>query len=591
MIAPVSSYSQFLPAVFKLLRLRWQINWNGFRHASRKAQFWMIFGMAALVGLAGLIFWGSLALLGLLRSASLEATLGIGAPALLRVVPALFFTSMFAGFIVTSFGVLLQALYLSGDMDFLLSSPVPIRAVFVSKLLQAILPNFGLMALFGLPLLFGLGAASGYNFLYYPLVFVMMVVYALSAASLSALLVMLVAKIFPARRVVEVLGFLGATITIICSQSGNLTRSLGRSSGGPNPAQVQALLGMLERFSSPWLPLNWAGRGLVELGEGHWLAGALLLLLILGLAGAAFWVSLLTAERWYYSGWAGMQVITNKKKALPVNNHAPTARPGFLASLLERFFPAPVRAIVWRDFLIMTRDLRYLSQLVTPLILGIMYTFMLFRGGGEPPAGRGEAPAWFMDTLRLLLVYGNVGMSLFVGWMLLNRLAGTGISREGKNYWVLKSAPLPAAYLLQAKFLVAYLPALALGWFFLLVVSLLQGITLAGFLYGLLAVGMCLAGMTGILLGFDSANANLEWDDPRKITRARTSCLSSIVTVAFIPVAFGAFIVPLVLAAVFHLPLMLGYLAGFIIGASLCGLCVWLPLKMGSGKIATLGEV
>ncbi len=88
----------------------------------------------------------------------------------LESLPVLIFTGLFMGILVTSFGVLLQALYLSGDMDFLLSSPIPIRAVFITKLMQAVLPNFGLIALFGLPVLFGLGISGGYNFLYYPLV-------------------------------------------------------------------------------------------------------------------------------------------------------------------------------------------------------------------------------------------------------------------------------------------------------------------------------------------------------------------------------------------------------------------------------------
>ena len=88
----------------------------------------------------------------------------------LEAVPVLILTELFLGILLTSFGVLLQALYLSGDMDFLLAAPVPIRAVFIAKLLQAVLPNFGLIALFGLPVLFGLGMSEGYNLLYYPLV-------------------------------------------------------------------------------------------------------------------------------------------------------------------------------------------------------------------------------------------------------------------------------------------------------------------------------------------------------------------------------------------------------------------------------------
>jgi ABC-type transport system involved in multi-copper enzyme maturation permease subunit len=106
-------------------------------------------------------------------------------------------------------------------MDFLLSAPVPIRAVFVAKLLEAILPNLALIALIGLPVLFGLGLSSGYNILYYPLVILVMGMLALSAAGISSLLVMAIVRVVSPRRVAEILGFFGAILSIICSQSAN----------------------------------------------------------------------------------------------------------------------------------------------------------------------------------------------------------------------------------------------------------------------------------------------------------------------------------------------------------------------------------
>ena len=51
------------------------------------------------------------------------------------------------------------------------------------------------------------------------------------------------------------------------------------------------------------------------------------------------------------------------------------------------------------------------------------------------------------------------------------RLAAMGFSHEGRYYWLLKTAPVSASQLLAAKFAVAYLPALALGWAFMLVLS------------------------------------------------------------------------------------------------------------------------
>ena len=124
-----------------------------------------------------------------------------------------------------------------------------------------------------------------------------------------------------------------------------------------------------------------------------------------------------------------MQVVARKKKrsvSRPIDNAT-----NCMGSEAARLIPGPVLGIIQKDFLTLRRDLRKLSQLISPIIIGAMYTFSLLRGGGEPPAGRGEAPDWFMNSFRVVLAYGNIGMSLFVGWMILSRLAGMGFSQEG----------------------------------------------------------------------------------------------------------------------------------------------------------------
>jgi len=97
------------------------------------------------------------------------------------------------------------------------------------------------------------------------------------------------------------------------------------------------------------------------------------------------------------------------------------------------------------------------------MYLADLYTVAILNSDGNPPPGQGDAPDWFMDSLGTALSFGNVGMALFVGWMLLTRLAGVGVSMEGKNYWLLKVSPLRVEDLLLAKFLMAYLPSIALG--------------------------------------------------------------------------------------------------------------------------------
>ncbi len=593
---PLPLSRRLLPSIGKLIRLRLRITFNTFKHARTRRKIVTVVISLALVAFAGGIFFLSWLLLNFLRSPDLARYVPINPAGFLETVPVLILAGLFLGILFSSFGVLLQALYLAGDMDFLLSSPVPIRAVFITKLLQAVLPNFGLIALFGLPVLFGLGASGHYNFLYYPLVLLVMITLTLAAAGLASLLVMLVARLFPARRVAEVLGFLTATLTILCSQIFNLTQSFGHTANISN-TQV---LAMLNRLNTPWLPLNWAGRGLVALGEGRWLSGILLVALTLGICAVAFWFSLATAERWYYTGWAGMQVVARRKKRPPSvrpgstaqDSSAQTASASQAAAVppLGRVIPAPVHAILVKDFLVMRRDLRSLSQLITPLIFGVVYTVYLLQGGRQVAAGRGSAPDAFMNSLQSLLVYGNVAISLFVGMSLLSRLAGMSFSAEGRNYWLLKASPVRAGDLLLAKFLVAYLPAFALGLFFLIGTSLLQGSTMVVFLYNLLAVAFCLAGMNGLLLAFGVAGANFKWEDPRRMNSGAMGCLGGALAMLFLVIDFALFVGPLWLVTVLPYPQFYAYLAGLVLGIGASLVATVLPPVLMRGRVSRLGE-
>ena len=587
--------NRLIPAVWKLVRLRFLISWNTFKHAKPVRKFFTVFAYLAALALGAGLCVGSWFLLNFLRSPVVQKSAGLDITPFLASVPVLIFAILFVLILLTSFGVLLQALYLSGDTDFLLSSPVPVRAVFVSKLLQAVLPNFGLVALFGLPVLYGLGLAEGYNILYYPLVVIIMAALTLAAAGLSALLVMLVVRVMPPRRAAEILGFIGATLGLICGQMGNLYNGFARDTT-ISGTQANSIFTTILRMNTPWSPLNWAGQGLVALGSGHWLSGLLLVGLTLGVTSAAFLLALTTAERWYYTGWAGMQVVTRKKKtpraARPQSAmaEAQTVSPAVPAAWLGRVLPRPVSAIIRKDALLYRRDLRNLSQLITPLILGVLYTLMIFRTGSHAIAAPSEAPAVFSQSVQFLLTYGSVGMSLFVGWMLLNRLAGMAFSAEGKNYWILKSAPVQTSYLLLSKFIVAYIPSFGLGLVFLLLIAFMQKQGMGSFLYSLLAMSFCLAGVTGIQLGFGAAGANLTWDDPRRMNAGTLGCLGQAITMAFVPLTFGLFIGPLLLVSLFQLPLMYGYLAGGLAGVVVNGVVAILPPWLAKKKIERLGE-
>ena len=259
-------------------------------------------------------------------------------------------------------------------------------------------------------------------------------------------------------------------------------------------------------------------------------------------------------------------------------------------SPLQRILPAPVLGIVAKDFTVIRRDLRNLSQLITPLILGIIYAVMLLRRGGGPPVGRGEAPEWFMEVINNILIYANVGIALFVSWFLISRLAMMGFSQEGKSYWILKSAPVSTGRLLGAKFLVAYIPSLLLGWGFLLVISIIQGASIVTLLYSMVVIALIVAGADGLNLAFGVAWANLEWDDPRKMTSGGIGCLGAIVSMIYLALGLLLFFGPLVLAGLLRWPQVVGQVIGLVLGGGFSLTIAFIPPWWMRKRVSLIGE-
>ena len=121
-----------LSSILKLLRLRVRLAWNTFKHRSLGQKIGLgIAGLGLLAFAAFLVFisWGILQfftnprILREIEQAGITTDFGD----LLVQLPILFSLGAFIVGLFANFGVLLQGLYLSGDMEFLLTAPLPAR--------------------------------------------------------------------------------------------------------------------------------------------------------------------------------------------------------------------------------------------------------------------------------------------------------------------------------------------------------------------------------------------------------------------------------------------------------------------------------
>ena len=582
-----------------LVGLQSQTSWNQFWHMKlgRKLLNIFVFGLIGVM----LIF--------------VSGAVGLGAGTLLKRSPELQLESLLPGLILTaiallllvsSFGLALGSLFFSRDLDLLMSAPVSRRAVFISKILNGFTTYYLLVFVLAVPALLTYGISLRYGPFYFIFMLVAILGTPLLPAGLGALLVLLVARVAPVRRVREVLGLVAALFGTSCALISNTASYWSRQLSGIDPT-LEGLLKLIHSFANLPVPSLVAGRGLVAAGQGSLLTALGLmvsfLLVTFGFFAGCVWL----ADRMYATGWLRMQGAGSTKRThrAPTGLAAPTApagampvasggeqadAPGLSRSRRREIGTAPFFAIAIKDWRIIPRDLRNFAQFLSPLFLIPLIYIQLFM---TPGGGRGQTMAQMVNTyapgvdLSSIFLAGTVLMStIFV----FSRIAQTGISMEGRSYWIIKAAPISGRELLLGKFVGAMIPFTLLSTLLLVIAAFVRHFSLGGFLYGWFGILLLGAGMLAMDVGVSVPWANLEWDDPRKMHSGWGGLLAFIGYI-FIGALGGSFLALPYVAELF-LPFIapVAWLVGPFFAVGFTGLIAALSLWLGLSHLHKVGE-
>ena len=494
-----SNFRAVLSDTWLLLALRWQISWNSFRARKTTTQVFSVVGSLVLF-----IFF-----------AAVSAGAGLLAGAVLRrfpdaelepVRPALILTGVVLFLLISSFGTALGSLFLSSDLDLLMTAPVDRKAVFVSKILNGMVWNYMLVFALALPALLMYGIGLGYGPLYYILALITLLGTPLLPAALGSILVLLVARFAPARRVREVLGLMGALFGITCGVLGQTSRFWFRGFTDTNGDAEVFLEGLRGTIAWPFPPFM-AGRGLEAAGRGDLMGALANLSVFLLLTFGVFALCVFAADFMYATGWVRMQSSGSAKRSKQRAEKAARER-GWLSRVSADM------AIAIKDWKVVPRDLRNFAQMLAPLIFWPIFYLNVTAGGGR--RGRGGIPGGdFFSNLDGVFVAAGVLSSTV---MLVSSIAFTSISREGKSWWLLKIAPITAFELLRGKFLSAAVPYVVLSTLLLAGAAIWRQLDPLWTLYGWAGVEVLGLGMIVVAVALSVPWAKLDWDDPRKMT-------------------------------------------------------------------------
>jgi hypothetical protein len=453
-----------------------------------------------------------------------------------------FALSLLLVFAILGVGDMVHQLYLTSDLELLMIAPIPRRTVFLVKVLQCSRTTF-IPALAFLGGLLALGLARGATLSYYLLTVLFILAAMLLTTAVVVTLVILLARLLPAQKTRSWMpvALLLATSIVILGQQSATEWFLG---------QTDLIALLTEALLNPG-----------QLG-----------LLVAGLGGLALVTSLVAYQAFntsFHEGWNRFQSVPTRA---PPRTQAVCRQSA--ASLMLRQLPQPFRSLMVKEWLALRHDPRGLINLAQPLVLVIM-VLVLFMGGGE--ATEALQPLIFWIMLIFLVMFLSVLPS---GLPLLS------IAQEGRNFALLRSAPISMSDTLKGKFWAAWVP-LAVAW---VLVFLVAGLLLQfpwwqiGFLAGVTTWG--LTGGSGVTMAIGGLKIDFGAEELGRRTPTLPSYLMMGLNLGFVIVTTAGFVWLLVrLLPDSRIVLAIQSLAGYTLVGWLFSDKLWIPLVLVGSQV------
>jgi ABC-2 type transport system permease protein len=489
----------------------------------------------------------------------------------LDTVSTFVLTVLLASTIVTA----LATQYLSDDLSLLVSSPVPLPALYGARLLLTLLQSSWMVILFSVPIYaaFAATAVSPWRFLaavalaFPPLVLIATCIGSMVTSALMAA--------FPARRVKEMLLLLSALFVVLLV----FLIRVQQPERLLNPRSIYDVTQFFSTFStpsSPFLPSSWTTSVLIAGRNGAALPG--MPLALLWSTGAALVViGCWMARSLYGIGYSRAQESRPARiSSLPLVDR--------LLEASSRPFEPRFRSLLLKDLRTFLRDTTQWSQLLLLVALVVVYLYNF----SVLPSNFTFA-TFFLQNLFSFL---NLGLAGFVLAAVAVRFVFTSVSSEGRAFWILRSSPLTMEKLLWSKFWTALPPLLVLSQVLTIASNHFLGATLFMTVLSSVTILFVTFGIVGLGVGMGAAFPRFKFENVTQIAGSSGGLLYMIAASSFVAAVLFLESIPvyLILNADFRgVPLTSRALTASILSLAavvvLNLLAVVLPMRWGGRKL------
>lgn len=449
------------------------------------------------IGLMVLIYRGMLWMFRLTDQVSSAAFLNYTLP--LGLIFAILMFMLLVSGIVTAAG----ELYLSDDLDLLLSSPLRFRSLYFGKLIQVALSSAWMPLVFLSPVILAYSSRFGMGVRFIPIVLLIVLPYFIIPASIALLVATLILRLIPARRARWILF---AVLVLILWGIYQALSVLNLGFTGLN--NTPELLRVVSAFSIAdvrWLPSYWVSQAFREFLEPSPKGATVYLGLLYSGALICISASYLCVRSLHFATLAQASNFSGGKRIQSLTSQ------GWITRAFGAIAPRQ-RGLVVKDIKVLVRDLSQLAQVM--LLVGIfliyLYNLRVFVGFNSMT---GSDAGWW----KRFTIITNYCICAFITSSLCTRFVFPSISLEGRAYWMILASPLGLREYVKTKFWSWYLPVAIIASLVSTIGALAVGSDAAEIAINLVSSWITSYGLVGLAVGMGSFFARFDWESTSQL--------------------------------------------------------------------------
>lgn len=502
-------------------------------------------------------------------------------PALAYQLLLIIFLTFLSMLLFSNLITALSCYFLARDLDLVHSIPTPATAFFYARLITTTINSSWMVLFFSFPVFAAYGSVFNGGILFYLWVLLVLPCFLVIPAALGVLITHLLVYLLPARRIRDILffvglvAFLGLYFLFRFSQPERLVQP-------ETFGHFLQFLAAMETPSSPFLPSSWSaeilGAALFQKPVDRGFFFALLTSYALFFPLLTSWIS----SAVYLSGWSKAQESRQGRRRYELFERA--------LNWLMRPFPRIFRALMLKDIKTFLRDATQWSQLflLLALIVVYLYNFKVL------PLERSPMPT---QTLKTVVSFANLALAGFVLSAVAVRFAFPAVSLEGKAFWILQTSPISLKSLLWSKFWLNLLPLLILGELLVFLSNSLLRVSPWMMTLSLVTIFLMTFGISAIGVGVGALYPKFDHEHVAEIPTSFGGAICMIFSIAFIGVTVMIEAWPVYLLAMEGLNPAGPKVPGFwVIAPSMMAvvvltvIAVILPIKMGLKRLEAMSH-